>query len=68
MIPHTTYFGKKHSVSYFIIFRYICYMHIPDACQKNLDAKNMKYIFLRYNDEFKAYILFDLHTKKIIIN
>ena len=50
------------------IFGCVAYTHVPDEFRRKLDNKGEKCIFIGYSDELKAYKLYNLITKKVIIN
>lgn len=44
------------------------YVHIPDCKRTKLDDKSIRCIFLKVNEESKAYRLYDLISQRIIIS
>jgi len=46
----------------------VVYAHVPDELRKKLDSKGEKCIFVAYNDESKAYKLYNPLNEKVIIN
>ena len=50
------------------VFDSIAYSHISDERRKKLDDKFEKCIFVGYNERFKAYKLYNLITKKLVIS
>lgn len=49
-------------------FGCVSYAHVPDQLRKKLDSKGEKCIFVGYNDDSKAYKLYNPSTKKVIIS
>ena len=68
MVPQQAWTNRKHSVSHFRVFGCVAYAHVPDEIRKKLDNKGEKFIFIGYSDESKAYKLYNLTRKKVIIN
>ena len=68
MIPEKAWSGRKHSVSHMRIFGCVAYTHVRDEFRIKLYNKGEKCIFIGYSDELKAYKLYNLITKKFIIN
>ncbi|KAL4336960.1 hypothetical protein AHAS_Ahas12G0062400 [Arachis hypogaea] len=60
--------GKLSSLHHFRVFECIIYTHIPDQLKKKLDNKDKKCIFIDYSTNSKAYKLYNLKSKKVIIN
>lgn len=58
----------KPSVKHLRIFGCVAYMHVPDATRKKLDDKSIKCVFLGVSEESKAYMLYDLVTRKIMVS
>jgi len=48
--------------------QHIAYAHVPDVKRTKLDDKSMKCVFIGVSEECKAYMLYNLITKKIIIS
>lgn len=48
------------------VFGWISYAKIPDYMRSKVDAKSVKYIFIEYCKDIKAYRIMYLETKKII--
>nr|KYP38155.1 Retrovirus-related Pol polyprotein from transposon TNT 1-94 [Cajanus cajan] len=55
-------------VTYFRVFRCVAHVHIPEQRRTKLEDKSKMCVFLRISDESKAYRLFDLVSKKIIVS
>ncbi|KAL3611553.1 hypothetical protein D5086_002573 [Populus alba] len=60
--------GNKPSVYYFRVFGCIAHVHIPEKRRSKLDDKNEKCIMLGVSEEAKAYRLYNLVSKKVIIS
>ena len=60
--------GLKPNVDNLRIFGCLAYIHIPKDERRKLDSKASKCVFLGYSNESKAYRLFDVVKKKIIIS
>ena len=60
--------GLKPNVDNLRIFGCIAYIHIPKDERRKLDSKASKCVFLGYSNESKAYRLFDMVKKKIIVS
>jgi hypothetical protein len=68
MIPQQAWSGKHHIVSHFKVFGFIAYAHVPKQTRSKLDDKSEKYIFIGYDEQSKAYKLFNSITKKVIVS
>ena len=60
--------GIKQHVTHMKFFGCVAYAHVPDQLRKKLDKKGEKCMFVRYNDESKAYKLYNPSRKKTIIS
>jgi len=60
--------GVKPTINYFRVFGCVAHAHIPDQKRSKLDDKSKKCVLLGVSDESKAYELYDLVSKKIIIS
>ena len=58
----------NHSVSHLKNFGCVAYAHVPNELRKKLDKKGQKCIFVGYFEDTKAYKLYDLVTRKLIIS
>lgn len=58
----------KYIVKYFRVFGCLAHVHIPDQKRIKLDDKSIRCVLLGVDDESKAYRLFDLVSKKIIVS
>ena len=59
--------GRKTIVGHFKFFGCDAYVHIPEEKRKKLDKKSHKCIMVGYSESFKAYMLYDHDTNKILI-
>ena len=67
MILEDAFTRKKLDVSHFKIFKILAYYHIlGDTCTK-LDHTTKRRDFVGYNETSKAYRIFILGTKRIIV-
>jgi len=68
MIPEEAWSGRKHSMTHMRVHECVAYAHVLDELRKNLNKKGEICKFFGYNDESKAYKLYNPLTKKVIIN
>ncbi|KAL0313852.1 UNVERIFIED_CONTAM: putative mitochondrial protein [Sesamum angustifolium] len=68
MTPIEVWSGKKPSAKHLRVFGSICYVHIPTEKRHKLEEKTEKGIFLGYSTQSKGYRIYNLKTKKLIIN
>jgi hypothetical protein len=68
MIPQQAWSGNHYSVSRFKLFGCIAYAHVPKQIRSKLDDKSEKCIFIGYDEQSKAYSLFNPITKKFIVS
>ena len=68
MVPQQAWSGKIHSVSHIKVFNCIAYAHVPKETRSKLDDKSEKYIVVGYDEQSRAYRLFNPITRKIIVN
>ena len=66
--PEEAWSERRPSIRHLRVFGCIAYAHVPDQLRKKLDDKGEKCIFIGYNLNSKAYKLYNLETKKVIIN
>ena len=57
-----------HNVSHLKFFGCVAYAHVLDELRRKLDKKGQKCIFVDYSEDTKAYKLYDLVTRKVIIS
>ena len=65
-MPFEVLYGYKLEVGHLRVFGSKAFSHIPKDERRKLDAKSVKFTFLGYCDDNKAYKLFDLSTHKLI--
>jgi len=68
IVPKEACSGRKRSVAHMTVFGCVAYAHVLDELRKKLDSKGEKCIVVGYNDESKAYKLYNTLTKKVIIS
>lgn len=57
----------KSYVSHSKIFGCLAYVHILEILWKKLDDRSEKCIFVKYSEQLKAYRLYNLVTKEVIV-
>ena len=65
-MPFEVFYGYKPEISHLRIFGSKAFAHIPKDEWRKLDAKFVKFIFIGYCDNHKAYKMFDLSKHKLI--
>ncbi|TXG69605.1 hypothetical protein EZV62_004540 [Acer yangbiense] len=65
--PMEAWSGSKLTVKHLKVFGSICYMHVPDAKRTKLDSKVKMGILLGCAMNSKAYRVYNLETKKILV-
>nr|PNR28058.1 hypothetical protein PHYPA_028650 [Physcomitrium patens] len=68
MIFHENKFQHKSNISNLRMFGCLGYIHIPKEQRKKIDNKTRKCLFLGYNIESKAYMMYDTKDKRILIS
>ncbi|KAK4404232.1 Retrovirus-related Pol polyprotein from transposon TNT 1-94 [Sesamum angolense] len=68
MTPIEAWSDKKPLAKHLRVFGSICYVHIPTEKRHKLEEKIEKGIFLGYSTQSKGYRIYNLKTKKLIIN
>ena len=63
--PFEALLGFKPAIKHLIFFGSKALSHVPKEDRKKLDSKAIKFTFVGYCTEFKAYKLFDPSTNKI---
>jgi len=66
-VPEEAWTGRKQGVTHIKVFGCVAYAHILDQLRKKLDIKGEKCIFIGYNEESEAYMLYILSTKKCFV-
>ena len=56
------------TVSHFRVFGCVSYVHVPYRKQTKLDNKSIKCVLLGISEESKAYRLYDLLSRKVLIS
>jgi hypothetical protein len=67
-VPQEAWSGMKSSVSHFKVFGCVSYSHVHEELKRKLDDRSQKCIFVGYSEQSKAYKLYNLVTKKMIVN
>ena len=67
MTPEETWSGVKPSIEHFRVFGCISHVHVPDIKRTKLEDKSFTCVLLGVSEESKAYRLYDLIAKKIVI-
>ena len=67
-IPEEAWSGTKTSVSHLRIFGSIAFAHILDELKRKLDKKSERCIFTGYSEQDKAYKLYNLVTKQLVVS
>lgn len=65
--PKEKWNGRNLDISNFKVFGCECWAHIPDEKRKKLEPKSHKCIFIGYDENSKAYRLFDPSSQSFII-
>jgi len=60
--------GKNSTISHLRIFGCVNYAHVPEEMREKLDELSDKCVFFGYSEESKEYRLYNLVTKKYVIN
>ena len=66
--PEARYSSTIPNVSDLKIFGCLAYVHVPKENRKKLDSKTTKCLFLGFDNETKAYRLYDQGRRKVIIS
>ena len=66
-VPQEAWARMNHSVSHFKFFICFAYPHVRDELRMKLEKKGHKCIFVGYSEDTKAYKLYDLGIRKVII-
>ena len=66
--PEAKYTSKTPDISNLKIFGCIAYVHVPKERRKKLDSKAIQCLFMGFDNETKAYRLYDQIRHKIIIS
>ena len=68
MTPQEAWSGRKPAVDHFRIFGCIAYAHVPYEKRKKLEDKSSKCVLIGVSETSKAYKLYDLLTKKVVVS
>jgi hypothetical protein len=60
--------GEKLTVSHLRVFGCVAYAQISKAKRKKLDDRGEKCIFIGYSETSKAYKVYNLFTKKVVVS
>ena len=66
-IPEEVWSGTKTSVAHLRIFGFVAFAHIPNELRRKLDKKSEHCIFTGYNEQHKAYKMYNLVTKRVVV-
>jgi hypothetical protein len=66
-VPQESWSGTKLNVSHLRTFGCIAFAHIPSELRKKLNDRSEKRIFVGYSETSKAYRLYNLISKKLIL-
>jgi hypothetical protein len=66
--PEASYTGKQLDLSNLKTFGCLSYVHVPDETRQKLDGKTRKGLFVGYDQESKAYRIYDPLTRKVMIS
>lgn len=66
--PKECWSERIPSISHRRVFGYVAFAHIPIEKQTKLDLKSIHCLMIGYNDQSKAYCLFNLLTNKVLIS
>jgi hypothetical protein len=68
ILPDQVYYGNSPKANHLRIFGSLCFLHIPKELRSKLDSKIKPCFFIGYDEQSKAYRIFDPTTKKIHIS
>jgi hypothetical protein len=68
MLPKETWSSKNNIVSHLRIFGCVAYVHVPKEMRRKLDEISKKCVFFGYSEDSREYRLYNLITKKYVIN
>ena len=66
--PHEAWTGNKPRVGHMRVFGSLAYAHIPEQGRNKLALRARKCVFVGYAQDAKAYRLWDIRDKKIIVS
>ena len=67
-IPKEAWNGTKTSVSHLRVFGFVAFANVLDEIRRNMDRKSERCIFTIYSEQHKAYKLYNLVTKNIVVS
>ena len=62
--PYQLFWSKKPDLSLLKVFGSPCYAHINNDLHKKLEPRATPAVFVGYDDQFKAWLMWDPKTKK----
>ena len=66
--PHEAWFGRKPRVVHLRVFGSLAFAHVPKVGRSKLASRALRCIFLGYQPDAKAYRLWDIAAKTIIVS
>ena len=66
--PEAKYTSKTPNISNLRIFGCVAYVHMPKERRRKLDNKTIQCLFMGFDNETKAYRLYDQTRRKIVIS
>ncbi|OIW17186.1 hypothetical protein TanjilG_18141 [Lupinus angustifolius] len=66
--PEEAWSSVKPTIGYFRVFECVAHVHIPDKKRIKLDDKSFQCVLLGVSEESKAYRLYDLASKGIVVS
>ena len=66
--PYEAYYGKKPIIATLRVFGSDAFVHVHIDTETKLDSHSRKGIFIGYSEESKAYRVYDLVKKHVLIS
>jgi hypothetical protein len=66
--PNQLYHKAIPRVDHLIIFGSLCYLHVPKEHRSKLESKTKSCFFVGYDEQSKAYRVYELFTQKVHIS
>ena len=66
--PHEAWTGNKPRVGHLRVFGSLAYAHVPEQGRNKLALRARKCVFVGYAQDAKAYRLWDISAKKIVVS
>jgi len=66
--PQEAWNGRKPSVRHFKVFKSMAYGHVPAQPRIKLDDRSKRYAFIGYDEEAKAYKLYNPTIGKVLVS